>query len=109
MRMRPSNCIRSTMAIGGYGWQAVGAQRVTRPRAEQKTKEKALQKKTAAAKSKPGAKSASKASWTTDDVFRLLKAVNEETLKRMEEQSAHLNSFYRSQPRDPPPDRRPSR
>jgi hypothetical protein len=52
-----------------------------------------MQKRTAAAKSKPRAKSASKASYTTDDVFALLKAVNEQTLARMEKQVKDVNEI----------------
>ena len=51
-----------------------------------------MPKKTAAAKSKPRVKSASKASWTINDVYDLLKAVNEQTLKRMEEQATRIET-----------------
>jgi hypothetical protein len=49
------------------------------------TKSKTSAKSKPANKAKKVAKSASKASWSTDDVYTLLKAVNEITLKRIED------------------------
>ena len=50
-------------------------------------------RRSTARRSKAALLKAKAASWSTDDVYRLLKAVNEETLARMEKQVKDVNEI----------------